>query len=353
VNGGVNRDALVVCAGCGIELAPGMLACPACRKLVHGARLTQLADEAEAAERDGRVVDALAAWRTARDLLPPGTTQQKAIHDRIARLSLTVDEGAASPGAAKGGTGGTGGKAAGLGALGALAWKLKFVVLAVLAKGKLLVTGLASLPTLLSMVAWVGLSGGRGAAGLAFMGGLVASIYVHEMGHVAALRAYGISATAPMFVPGLGAFVRLNQYPVDAREDARVGLAGPVWGCVAAMGAAAIGLALGSRTALAVASLGATINLFNLVPFWQLDGSRGFRALDRTQRGIVVALAALAALVFDQKMAWVVCAVGGIRLLQDLPPQGDARAFRTFVGLVLALAALARLADWRLAAFAS
>ena len=30
-----------------------------------------------------------------------------------------------------------------------------------------------------------------------------------------------------MFVPGLGAFVRMEQYPTGPREDARVGLAGP------------------------------------------------------------------------------------------------------------------------------
>ncbi len=35
---------------------------------------------------------------------------------------------------------------------------------------------------------------------------------------------------APMFLPGFGAVVRMQQYPVDAREDARVGLAGPIWG---------------------------------------------------------------------------------------------------------------------------
>ena len=47
--------------------------------------------------------------------------------------------------------------------------------------------------------------------GWKFAAGLVASIYVHEMGHVAALRRYGIAASAPMFMPGLGAFMRSKQ----------------------------------------------------------------------------------------------------------------------------------------------
>jgi hypothetical protein len=33
------------------------------------------------------------------------------------------------------------------------------------------------------------------------------------MGHVVWHRRYGIPATAPMFIPGVGAFVRLNQRP--------------------------------------------------------------------------------------------------------------------------------------------
>ena len=60
--------------------------------------------------------------------------------------------------------------------------------------------------------------------------GLVVAIYIHEMGHVVALQRFGIKATPPMFLPGLGAVVRLKQYPRTAMEDARVGLAGPIWG---------------------------------------------------------------------------------------------------------------------------
>src|SRR5213076_3474994 len=69
--------------------------------------------------------------------------------------------------------------------------------------------------------------------GWKFAVGVVLSIYVHETGHTQALQRYGIQATAPMFIPGIGAVIRLKQYPTDAREDARVGLAGPLWGLVA------------------------------------------------------------------------------------------------------------------------
>ena len=69
--------------------------------------------------------------------------------------------------------------------------------------------------------------------------GFVLSIYIHEMGHVAALMRYGVKASAPLFIPGVGAMIRLKQGFIDPREDARVGLAGPIWGCAAALVCAA------------------------------------------------------------------------------------------------------------------
>ena len=308
-----------------------MLACPACRRLVHADRLKVLSADAEAADREGRVTEALTQWREALDLLPAGSTQRDAVTEKIRRLSESVDREGEAPkrGGAK--------VVAGAGALALVAWKLKFVLLSVLGKAKLLLTGLTSIPTLLSMFAWLALDRSQGAS---FAVGLVISIYIHEMGHVSALRLYGIKATAPMFIPGLGALVRLRQYPIDAREDARVGLAGPIWGAAAAVAALTAGLLLHDRTLLAVASIGALINVFNLIPFWQLDGARGFRALDVKQRTIVLGIAAVVALVSGQAIGWVVCVVGGLRLRSDVPKEGDARAFRAFSGLLVVLAVI-------------
>src|SRR3989449_3180384 len=92
-----------------------------------------------------------------------------------------------------------------------------------------------------------------------------------------------------MFIPGVGAVVRLKQYPASPREDARVGLAGPLWGLGAAAAAYAAYLGTGGGIWAAIAHFGAWVNLFNLVPVWQLDGGRGFPALTRRQRGIAAA----------------------------------------------------------------
>ena len=52
--------------------------------------------------------------------------------------------------------------------------------------------------------------------------------------------------------PGLGAIVRLRENLPTAREDARVGLAGPIWGLGAAVAAYALSLAFDSQMMLAI-----------------------------------------------------------------------------------------------------
>src|SRR5213594_1654046 len=276
-----------VCAQCGTQIAPALLACPSCRRLVHAEELKRLAATAEGAEQAGDPSAALAAWRQALDLLPADATQHQIVSARIAALSRSLDSG---PAGAKHGSG-LGKGAAGLGALGALLFKFKFALMFVLTKAKLLLFGLTKASTFFSMLLSASLYWTMW--GWKFAVGVVLSIYIHEMGHVQALQRYGIKATAPMFIPGFGAVIRLKQYPADAREDARVGLAGPLWGLGAALAAYAVYHATGVGVWGAIAHMGALVNLFNLVPVWQLDGARGFRALTRPQRWIAVALIAV------------------------------------------------------------
>jgi Zn-dependent protease len=176
----------------------------------------------------------------------------------------------------------------GIGALALLAWKFKFVALFLLGKAKFLLLGLTKASTFLSMFASLGLY--WAAFGWQLAAGLVVSIYIHEMGHVAALARYGIRATAPLFIPGVGAVIRLRQRLTDPGQDAQVGLAGPLWGLGAAVAAFLIFLVTGKPIWGAIAKLGAVLNLFNLMPIWQLDGGRAFHALSRRQRWFAAAV---------------------------------------------------------------
>src|SRR5947199_4259155 len=78
------------CLACGTQIAAGLLACPVCRKLIHGPQLTALAQEAEQAQAAGDISKALARWRDVLELLPPDTKQYQAVRDRIGPLSSKV-----------------------------------------------------------------------------------------------------------------------------------------------------------------------------------------------------------------------------------------------------------------------
>ena len=69
--------------------------------------------------------------------------------------------------------------------------------------------------------------------------GLVALIFVHEMGHVLALRRQGVPASAPLFIPFMGAVIGMRKMPESAWKEAEVALAGPLLG---SLGAAAVWL---------------------------------------------------------------------------------------------------------------
>lgn len=112
-----------------------------------------------------------------------------------------------------------------------------------------------------------------------FAVGFVVLIWVHEMGHVLQLRREGIPASAPMFIPFLGAFVAMKQMPKNALAEARVGLAGPVLGSLGALGAWGIYELTREPLFLGLAYVGFFLNLFNLLPMLPLDGGRAVGAL--------------------------------------------------------------------------
>ena len=342
----------MTCA-CGTEVAEALLACPSCHRLVHADYLKGLAAAAEAAARRGDSVEEIANWRQALDLLPPGSRQAAQVGAKVEALSAraanpfqpnppappgagtaALPAGAAA-GAGAGADAGDAERRRVWGARGALVTGLTFLA----TKAKLLLLGLTKASTLFSMLLSVGVY--WTVFGWRFAVLLVLSIYVHEMGHVAALHRFGIQATAPMFVPGLGALIRLRQHPANPREDARIGLAGPLWGCGAAA-AAYLGFVLGwGPLWAAVARFGAWVNLFNLLPIWQLDGGRAFRALSRQQRLLAVAaLAALWALSREGLLLLLLIAAAAQALRRDAPEQPDHVALAEYVLLAAALTLL-------------
>ena len=325
------------CPACGTDVAAALLVCPGCHRRVHGDIVKEYAARAESALAEGNHEAALTAWRSALDLLPAGSRQHAWVTDKITALSQRAGraDGAAIP---QHHTAQWKWIAA-LGPAALLIWKFKFLAVALLTKGKLLLLGLTKMSTVTSMFVAVGVYWTQW--GLWFALGVVVSIYIHEMGHVAALQRYGIAASAPMFIPGFGAFVRMKQMPASAHEAARVGLAGPLWGTGAAVAALAAALATGSGLWAAIAVTGGVLNLFNLMPVWQLDGSRAFASLTRAQRWVAAAAVAVAWMATGDGLVLLVLLVAIARAIPSGGSQEpDRGALAQYVGITLALAAI-------------
>ncbi len=312
----------VNCPDCGALLQENALSCPSCHSLTHAKELESLAAEAQQATVRGDLATARSLWERSLTLLPPDSLQYRSIKAHIENLKTAPRGNGWKKGAAGIGPG----------------------LLLLLTKGKLLLLGLTKLSTLLSMLAFAGVYWAL--YGWKFAVGMVFSIYIHEMGHVLTLREYGIPASAPMFIPGFGAFIRLKQLRIHPIQDSRVGLAGPIYGLGAAAFALAAGYFTGGKAWDAIAHFGAVINLFNLIPVWTLDGSRGFTSQTRQQRVIILVAAGVLWWVTGQVMLGLVTLGAGYRLFtKDAAQEPDNVGMGQFLGLLAALSAVAMLAE--------
>ena len=240
------------CPRCGNLLVLGQLACPRCQGLVYARELMQLAGEAERQEGAGNAMGAVEVWRQMLPLLPPDSQQHEAIGGRISQLTAFA-QGGGAPGAA--GAGGATTKTND-------PWRVAIAKTV----GSMLI----------SIVLYALLfSGTRGwSFGLQFATGFVLLILVHELGHVMAMRYFGLSASPPIFIPFLGAVINLRQPPRNALEEAIVGIGGPVTGTLAAGLTYLLYLQTGSELLLRLAEFGFLLNLFNMIPVPPLDGGR-------------------------------------------------------------------------------
>jgi Zn-dependent protease len=148
--------------------------------------------------------------------------------------------------------------------------------------------------------------------GWKFAVGFVLLLLVHELGHVIQLRREGIPASAPMFIPFLGALVAMKELPKDAAAEARVGLAGPVLGSLAALVPLGLYALTGDELFKALAFVGFFLNLFNLLPVLPLDGGRAMAALSPWMWLVGFALLIGAAIAFPNPIMILILLFGGV-----------------------------------------
>ncbi len=177
----------------------------------------------------------------------------------------------------------------------------------VLLKGAKIFTTAGSM--LVSIVAYSILWGWK------FAVGFVVLLFVHEMGHVIQLRREGIPASAPMFIPFLGAVVMAKSLGNDATAEARVGLAGPVLGTLGALALLPLGLNADDPYWhdfwFALVFTGLFLNLFNLLPVVPLDGGRAMAALSPKMWFVGLIGLVLLTFTFPNPIMFLILLLGG------------------------------------------
>jgi Zn-dependent protease len=187
-------------------------------------------------------------------------------------------------------------------AIAALLAKFKSVIL-LLPKLKLLTTAGTMLVSI-AAYAWLW--------GLPFAAGFVALLFVHEMGHVIQLRREGIKASAPMFIPFLGAVIGARSLGENATAEARVGLAGPILGSIGAAVCILIWHATGNDIWRALAFTGFFLNLFNLLPVVPLDGGRAMAAMAPAMWFVGFAALIPLVFIFPNPIILLIVLIGGL-----------------------------------------
>ena len=189
-------------------------------------------------------------------------------------------------------------------------------IMAALGKLKFLgvLASVLKLKTLLTMAVTVGVY--AMAWGWKFALGFVLLIFVHELGHAIVMQMEGIPASAPVFIPFVGALIAMRGRPRDAGVEAVVAIGGPVLGSIGAWAVLALGFAFNQPLLAALGHVGIFINLFNLIPVSPLDGGRIAGVFSRVFWVLGYALGAVALWYTRSPLLFLVMLIGLFTLYQ-------------------------------------
>jgi Zn-dependent protease len=308
------------CRNCTTELPAGALACPHCNSLVHADQLDQLAAQAKSLEAQSQWRPARDAWLQALALLPQDSQQsawiRKHAKDLLGRALDAEGPQTKSKWAKR------------LGPLGPVA------VLLAKAKGFLLL--IFKLKFLFSLAAFVALYWALW--GPKFGIGFAALIVVHEMGHFIDIKRRGLPAEMPVFLPGLGAYVKWQAMGVPLKTRAAVSLAGPLAGWLASAVCLLIWWKTGDSLWAALARSSAWLNILNLIPVWILDGGSAITALGRLERALLLLGSLALGITLGEAVFYFVAAGAAYRLFtKDVPETPSRMIAAYYLALVVCL----------------
>jgi Zn-dependent protease len=300
----------------------GTLACDKCYSLVYSRELDTISAEAKSLESQGKYLEAREQWMHALPLLPKSAKQAEWIEERAKQLNAL---------AAKQQSQGETKWAKRVGPLGVLG--------AILLKGKTILFALFKLKFLLSFASFIAIYWALW--GPIFGIGFAAMILIHELGHYIDVQRRGLPAEAPVFIPGLMAYVKWDAMGVPLDVRAEVSLAGPLAGFIAALACAGYFVYSGNPLFAALARAGAWLNVLNLIPVWAFDGGSATNALSKVERGIVLGCSAALWLLTGEVVFFLVGAGFVYRLFtHDLPAAASPKTTVYYIVVLALLAAV-------------
>jgi Zn-dependent protease len=308
----------LVCEKCSSELVPGALECGQCHTLAHAHAIEKIAARARAHEANGQLPTAREEWLSALRLLPPQSEHARWILAHANELGASIDS---AHGHTSAGTWAK--RLAPLGPLALLAAKFKSFFF-LLFKFKSLFSFLAFMGVYWSLYGWQ------------FGVGFAVLILVHEMGHYVEVKRRGLPAEMPVFLPGLGAYVKWIAMGVSLETRSAISLAGPMAGLLASGVCLIWWRMTGSGIAMALGHVSALLNVLNLIPVWVLDGGQAILALNRSER-VVLALVSVSLWYFSGDMIFLLVAAGTVyRVFTKDQPEQPSIAITGYFVIVLA-----------------
>lgn len=297
--------------------------CSECHALVHAAELERISANAKAHEAGSQWRSAQEEWLKTLDLLPKDAKQVEWVRAHATKLGAMAAAAQQGQDRSK--------------------WARRFGPLApiaiLLVKGKALLFSIFKLKFIFSLAAFMGVYWHL--FGMKFGIGFTVAILIHELGHYIDIKRRGLPAEMPVFLPGLGAYVRWTALGVSKETRAHVSLAGPLAGLLASATCALIWWKTGGAMWAALARASAWLNLLNLIPVWVLDGSQATDAIGKNSR-VLLLCACLACWYVFSESAYFLVACGLVYRLftKDLPTEPSRGVAVYFVFLVITLGAV-------------
>lgn len=154
-------------------------------------------------------------------------------------------------------------------------------------------------------------------------------LFVHESGHIWAMKRCGMHTKGIYFIPFFGAAAVTDESFNSRNEESFIAIMGPIWGLVLSFLTALVYVATDNPFFAAAASWMAMVNLFNLLPINPLDGGRILKSIAFSVHShlgyvfLVIGMLAAGILAFTMHIGLFVFLlfIGALELIVDIRKQ--------------------------------